>query len=198
MMAAMDLGRSAAIAADPDAPLLDRVRAFVAAVERVSLGAGAPPESLADAVDDIALVDAVVAARRPDVVCAALRQLGERPELATTRRRVVRRLVVLGATGLPVAGLALEIGDLDTGARLAARDFVEHVAPRAGRIVPDPLVRAWLAWLARLEANAFRAVLGALIASGAELSAVLSHATDLDAARIASRRVGIESMLAPR
>jgi hypothetical protein len=188
-MPTLDLDATAALAADPDRPTSTRVRALISVVERVSLDAGALPEAIADALDDVVLVDAVVAARRADVVCAALHRLGARSDLASTRRRVVRRLVAAGASGLALAGLAVAIGDRDAGVQLAVRDFSEHIVARARSLAPDPMVRAWLAWLAKLDETASRAVIRTLRARDLTLAAALEHATDVDAALIASRSV---------
>ena len=183
MTAAMDLDADAAIAADPDAPARARVEALVRVVEAVSLRDLPVPAVLADAVDDLALVDAAVAMKEARAVCAALHQLGDRPELATTRKRIVRRLVAAGVTGLPLAGLAIAIGDVAPGASLAARDFREHIAALVPRLPPQRMVNAWLAWLADQPANAAAAILRAV---DPPLEELLAHADPAHAARLRS------------
>ena len=144
----------AALAADPDEPAGARVVALAAVVEACAVCDLGVPEVLADAVDDLALVDAALVRGQPGAVIAALIGLGARADLATTRRRVVRRLVAAGATGLPLAGLAIAIGDVDAGVALAVRDHDRHVAGRGD----DPIVRAWRAWLAAQPEHARRAI----------------------------------------
>lgn len=143
----MDLHAATSIACDPDAPVRARVEALVQVVETVALDEVAIPARIAEAVDDLALIDAAIAMRRTSVVCAALHQLGARPEVATTRKRVVRRLVAAGAGGIELAGLAIEIGDVVPAAGLAARDFDASIIPRLDRPPPDAVVGAWLGWL---------------------------------------------------
>jgi hypothetical protein len=183
MTAAMDLDADAAIAADPDAPVQRRVEALVRAVRAVSLRRSPVPAALADAVDDLALVDAAVAMQRAGAVCAALVQLGDREDLATTRKRIVRRLVAGGATGLPLAGLAIAIGDVAPGAALAAREYATHIAPLVHRLPPHRLVGAFLAWLAGQPDLAVAAVLRAI---DAPWDALFAHADPAHAARLRS------------
>jgi len=175
----------AAVAADPDAPIAKRLAALSAIVDQVAIRGMAPPDQLAEAVDDLALVDAALATGQTHDVCAALHQLGPRPELATTRKRVVRRLVAAGADGLALAGLALAIGDVPVGARLAADDYAKHIVPRLLRLAPDPLVGAWARWLVTRDPVAGAAVAAALRANGADLTALAVHATAVDRAKLA-------------
>jgi len=183
MTDAMDLDADAAIAADPDAPARSRVEALVRVVEAVSLRKLPVPAVLADAVDDLALVDAAVAMKRAGAVCAALHQLGDRPELATTRKRIVRRLVAAGAGGLPLADLAIAIGDVAAGAALAAREYQTHIAPLVHRLPPHRVAGAFLAWLAEQPDLAVASVLNKL---DAPWDALFAHADPAHAARLRS------------
>jgi hypothetical protein len=183
MTAAMDLDADAAIAADPDAPVQARVEALSRVVEAVSVRDLPVPEALADAVDDLALVDAAIALKRAGAVCAALHQLGDRPELATTRKRIARRMVAAGVIGLPLAGIAIAVGDVAAGSSLAARDFREHIAPLVPRLPPHRLVNAWLAWLADQPDIAVAMILRAVDPA---LDALLAHADPAHAARLRS------------
>jgi hypothetical protein len=173
-----DIARAARIAADPDAPARARVDALVQVVEAVSLRGIPIPDVIADAVDDVTLVDAAVALKRAGVVCAALHQLGPRPELESTRRRVVRRLIAAGASGTNLAALAFEIGDLSPAVTLATRDFEEHIAPRLGGARPNMIVDAWLGWLADQSDAAVTGVLRMLASRGAVLGSLLAHVSD--------------------
>lgn len=144
----MDLDAAAAIACDPDAPVRNRVEALVQVVETVALDDLTIPVRIADAIDDLALIDAAISMRRTSIVCAALHQLGTRADLASTRKRVVRRLIAAGAGGIELAGLAIDIGDVLPAATLAAKDFETHIVPRLAGGPPDAIVGAWLGWLA--------------------------------------------------
>jgi hypothetical protein len=192
MTCAMDLDALAAIAADPDAPVRTRVEALVAVVEQVSRRRVDPPAALADALDDLALVDAAVAQKRAGAVCAALVQLGEAPELATMRKRIVRRLVAAGATGLPLAGLAIAVGDVGPGANLAVRELATHVVPLVTRLPPHRLVDATIRWLAEQPDTAIAAILGKL---DVNIDALLAHGTNSEA--VARVRALARSILAP-
>ncbi|NVB83764.1 MAG: hypothetical protein HOV81_35645 [Kofleriaceae bacterium] len=174
----MDLHAAAAIAADPDKPGRARVDALVQVVRLVSVTEQPIPDCIADAVDDLALVDAAVSRGAANAVCAALHQLGARPELATTRRRVVRRLIAAGVTGISLAGLAAEIGDCAAGASLAVRDFDDHVAARVTRLPPDLIVSSWLSWLAAQPDELALAALRTLVSRDVKLVAVLEHASN--------------------
>jgi hypothetical protein len=169
------LARAAQTAADPDAPPRARIAALAAVVEAVSLHGLAIPDAIADAVDDPALIEAAIGQRQTSAICAALHQLGPRAELATTRRRVVRRLVAAGATGTNLADLAFQIGDLAAGVTLAVRDHDDHVVPRLASPPPDPIAEAWLTWLADQPDPAVAAVLRAIAARG-PLDPLLRHA----------------------
>ena len=158
-MPAMDLDAAAAIACDPDLPVRQRVQALIDIVETVSVRDATIPDRVGDAIDDLALVDAAVAMKHASAVCAALHQLGPRPDLVTTRKRVVRRLIAAGVGGLALAGLAIDIGDVQPGAALAARDFDEHIAPRLVFAPSDAIVEAFLGWLAEKPDVALAAVL---------------------------------------
>ncbi|HEV7555285.1 MAG TPA: hypothetical protein VGO00_07525, partial [Kofleriaceae bacterium] len=102
-----DLERAARIAADPDAPMAARVDALARVVDEASLRGVAIPDAVADAIDDVALVDGATGSGRAGAVIAAVVLLGPGPELASSRRRIVRRLVAAGATGIALAGLAI-------------------------------------------------------------------------------------------
>lgn len=189
----MELARVAAVAADPDSPIAARIAALVTVVEAVSVEGAAIPDAIADAIDDLALVDGAVLARQGSAICAALHQLGARPDLETTRRRVVRRLIATGVKGLALAGLAIEIGDVAPGAALAVADYHDQIAPRVAR-GGDPIVDAWLAWLAAQPELAAAAVLRQLAVRGVALDAVFACATKPD--RIARLRVLAPGILA--
>ncbi|HEV7556518.1 MAG TPA: hypothetical protein VGO00_13725, partial [Kofleriaceae bacterium] len=109
--------------------------------------------------------------------------------LVSSRRRVVRRLVAAGATGIALAGLAIAIGDVAVGARLAARDYRESIAPRLGR--DDALVRAWLGVVSEQPDEAVVAILRALVDAGASLDQLFAHAPTDRLARL--RRGGVVS-----
>ena len=173
----------AAVAADLDAPLPVRITATAALVEAAAIGDVDVPPALADALDDLAFVDGAVAAKRGSVICALLHYLGAGPDLASTRRRVVRRLVVAGHTGLPLAGLALQIGDLAPGALLAAADFSAVIAPRLANLAPDHDVAAWGRWLVNLPTPAAQAV---VVALGDRVRGLLRHAAPTEATRISA------------
>ncbi len=168
--------RAARVAADPDAPVRARVAALVAVVEAVSLAELAIPDTIADALDDGTLIEAAIKERQTNAVCAALHQLGPRSDLASTRKRVVRRLVAAGATGTNLADLAFQIGDLAAGATLAVRDLDDHLIARLARPRPEPIVEAWLGWLAEQSDAAVTAVLRMLVARGDSLDRLLAHA----------------------
>jgi len=181
----------AGLAADPDAPVAARVVALVAVIEAIGEHDAPVPEAVADAIDDLALVDGALALGRAALVCAALHALGERPDLETSRRRVVRRLVAAGAGGLPLASLALAIGDRAAGAAVAVRDFDARIAPRLPCEPGDALAAGWARWLARLaDADA-----AAVIAVRADLARLLvPHANAAVRDRVAWLAAG---MLAP-
>jgi hypothetical protein len=189
MPGGMDLDAAAAIAADPDAPARARVDALVEVVETCSRRRVPPPTALVDAIDDLALVDAAIAWRKAGAVCAALIQLGPRPDLATTRKRIVRRLVAARVTGLPLAGLAISIGDEAAGVLLATRELAEHIVPLVPRMPPHPLVGAALAWLAAQPPGATAAILGGLRVSLEELLAHAANPGDAEALRRAARGI---------
>ena len=142
----MDLEAAARTAADQAQPLRSRVAALISAVEGATIHGVALPEAIVDALDDLQLVDAVHASGRANAVCAALYELGPRPDLESSKKRVVRRLIAHGASGISLAGLAIEIGDVQPGARLAVREFEAEVAPRLA-LERDHVVHAWLSWL---------------------------------------------------
>ena len=173
-------GSLAAVAADRDAPLPVRMAAVAALVEAQAVGDLEVPGELAEALDDLALVDAAVTSGRGATICAALHALRGRIGV-TSLRRVVRRLVVAGLTGLPIAGLSLEIGDLATGSSLAVRDFTADVSPGLHRIAPDPDVATWIRWVLGRPPAAARAVLHAL---GDQVTPLLVHASPTERARI--------------
>ncbi len=179
----------AALAADLDAPIAARVVALVAVVEAIAVTGGAIPDAIADAIDDLALVDGALAMARAASVCAALHALGPRDELTSTRKRVVRRMIAAGAPGLPLAQLALEIGDRAAGAGIAARDFTARIAPRLAAADPgDAIAGAWARWLARLDDDDAAAVLAAR-ADVAQL--LLPHANLAVHARVAWLAAGM-------
>jgi hypothetical protein len=150
------------LAIDRDAPARVRLVALRAVVEAASLRDKPIPEILIEVVDDLAIVEAAVAHGFTDAICAALIKLGPRPDLVSTRRRAVRKLIAQGASGLPLAGLAFDLGDLISGALLASKDYAKYVEPLVGRPAPEPMVRAYLAWLTSLEKD--QAVLAVLTA----------------------------------
>ncbi len=155
------VGAVAALAADPDAPLAARVVALAAVVDAVAVTDARMPDAIAEALDDLGFVDGAHAMGRTAAVCAALHVLGARDEVASTRRRVVRRLVAAGVVSLPLAELALVIGDRAAGASVAARDFTAQIAPRLPATPGEPAAAAWARWLARLDDDDAAAVLGA-------------------------------------
>ena len=173
----------AAVAGNLDAPLPVRIAATAALVDAAAIGDLAIPIELADALDDLGLIDAAVVAQRASVICAALHYLGPRPELASTRKRIVRRLVAAGHKGLPLAGLAMQVGDLAAGALLAVADFTASIAPRTANVVPDPGVAAWGRWLVNLPGPAALAVVTAL---GDRVVGLVRHATPQEASRISA------------
>jgi len=179
-----DLERTARIAADPDAAVMTRVDALAHVVDVVSLGAGPIPDAihaaLAEAIDDLALVDAAISARHAGAVIAAVVLIGPQPQLASSRRRVVRRLVAAGGTGIALAGLAISIGDVASGVTLFVRDYRDSIVPRLDdwRLGSHALVGAWLAIVAEQPDDAALAILGALEASGASLDQLCAHAPD--------------------
>lgn len=179
------LAAVAALAADPDAPVVARVVALGAIVDACALRDLAPPDDLAGALDDLALVDAAVTLGRSVAVCAALTLLGAHPELVTTRRRVVRRLLARGVVGLPLGLLALRLGDVTVGVGLVARDYHAHIAPRIGQPAPDALVAAWLAVVAGLPAAARVATWRGLALGAAPRAELLAHARPEIAAQLA-------------
>lgn len=170
-MAGMKLDAATAIACDPDAPARARVEALETVVETVSIEEVEIPERIVAALDDPTLVNAAIAMRKTSAVCAAFHQLGDRAELASTRKRVVRRLVAAGATGIELAGLAISIGDVVPGATLAVREFETAIAGRIAGGPPDVIVGAWLGWLADQPDTAAVAVLRRL---------ALGQSTDFD------------------
>jgi hypothetical protein len=184
MMPSMDLDAVARTAADQDASLRSRVDALITVVERVSVYGVPIPEAIVVGLDDLDLVDAAHASGRANAVCAALHQLGPRHDLESTRKRVVRRLVARGAQGISLAGLAIEIGDVLPGSKLAAREFEELIAPRLS-IAGDHVVRAFLSWLAEQPDTAVAAVLRQL-AGTTSLAELVAHADPVHHARIAT------------
>jgi hypothetical protein len=193
------VARAARVAADPDAAPRARVAALVAVVEAVSLHGLAIPDVIADALDDATLIDTAIATKQTAAVCAALHQLGRRPDLETTRRRVVRKLVAAGAGGTNLADLAFQIGDLAAGANLAVRDYHDHIVSRLGdhvasvdrsRVVGDPVVEAWLTWLADQSDAAATAVLRMLTSRGVSIAMLLAHADRQRAERLSRLAIG--------
>jgi hypothetical protein len=152
--------------ADRDAPIATRIDALTAIVGAVAIGrgdlAGALADAVVDALDDLGLVDALVARGRADVAVAALHQLGVRADVDSTRRRLVRRLLAAGVSGLPLAGLAIAIGDHAAGVALAVRDYRAHVAVRVARLPPDPIAAAFAHWLADQPEPVRRAIAAAI------------------------------------
>jgi hypothetical protein len=179
------IDRDARLAADPDAAIPARVAALVRVVEGTSLLGTVIPPVIAEAIDDGALVDAALATRRAGAVIAAVVLLGPDPALVSSRRRVVRRLVAAGETGIALAGLAITIGDVSAGVALVVRDYREAIVPRLGawRFTPrqpasDPVIGAWLGLVAEQPDPAATAIVRALADAGASLEVLFVHAPD--------------------
>lgn len=172
----MALIREATILADRDASLVARLKALATIVEVVSVEEVEMPDIVSDAIQDSTLISAAVAMKQTNAVCAALQLLGNRPELASTRKSIVRKLVAAGATGLNLAALAFQIGDLKPAATLVARDFVENIVPRLS--APDHVVGAWLAWVAARSDAELTAIVNQLSARGAQLELLYRHAVN--------------------
>jgi hypothetical protein len=183
----MDLDAATAIVCNPDAPVRQRVDALVRVVEGVSLADTAIPPRIANALDDPSVIDAAIAMRRTSSVCAALHHLGPAPELSSTRKRVVRRLVAAGAGGIELAGLAIDVGDVVPGANLALRDYESAIVPRLAGGPPDPVVSAWLAFLSDQPDTAAVAILRRLSTAGHDIDRLLTFsANPTHAARLAT------------
>lgn len=167
--------------ADRDASGADRVAALQRVVAGLAVADGPAPaeirDLLADALDDLALVDAAVARKQSGAVCAALHAAGEPTSPST--RRVVRRLLAAGAAGLPLADLAIAIGDVAVGANLARHDYYAHVASHVENLPPDSIARAFAHWLADLPEQAGRTVAARL---ECDLVALAAHASKPGAA----------------
>ena len=179
----MGLTAEAAIVADRDASLVARLKALAAIVEAVSVEEVPMPDSVVEALEDATLIGAAVAMKQVDAVCAALHLLGPRPELASTRKTIVRKLIAAGAGGLGLASLAFSLGDIAAGSTLAARDFAQHIVPRLAG-ASDPVVGGWLAWLAEQSDPVASAVLRHVLARGTELDRMLVHANASHADRL--------------
>lgn len=186
----MGLSAEAAIVADRGASLVARLKALATIVETVSIEEVPIPEAVVDALEDSTLISAAVAMKQVDAVCAALKLLGPRPELASTKMTIVRKLIAAGGGGIPLASLAFSLGDIAAGSTLAARDFAQHIVPRLPA-VPDPVVGAWLAWLADQTDAAASAVLRHILARGTELDRMLAHANPSHDSRLRSLARGI-------
>jgi hypothetical protein len=96
---------------------------------------------------------------------------------------VVRRLLAAGASGLPLADLAIAIGDVAAGATLARHDYHAHVAEHVENVPPDPIARAFAHWLAGLPEQAGQVVAARLACDLVQLAAHASRAGAADRLR---------------
>ena len=131
---------AAMLAADPRAPMGERVAALLLAALIAQQVDSLPPAAL-DALDDDLLIDAVISHAATPAITGLLAIAGDRIA-EPTRRYLTVRLVGAGVTGAHVAALQLDAGDVPGAVR--------SLIPELGAAAPAGISNAGVLALAQL------------------------------------------------